>query len=1227
MNLTNYKDRTIRKILKEAHLKCLNCKEKEIRLSYKNGQASLTKKGILKRERLEEVEIIAPLTIKTYLNEAWNANRKLFKYMFEKVIPEFFFIRSIAVTPNKFRPLSKGGNGDGLFEDSISKILRDILKSSDKLMELSKTTEDDKMKKIMEEINIIQQKVASLHGTDKTIREDNKKFIAGIKHMLEKKTGLIRNHVMGKRVNFSGRSVISPDPYLLGSQVGIPEVFAKKLTYTEYVTSSNIDRLKKYVINGPFQYPGATHIQNEKGELISLEVLKRGQRMELASKLRSKEPSDSKSYLTGNNKAVLRHLIKDDILLLNRQPTLHKTGMMAVKASILYGERTIRFNYANCSSFNADFDGDEMNIHLPQNELARAEGKYIAASSKQYFSATSGAPLRGLIQDFVISGVLGCMKDRFYTKEVFCQILYCSVPSVKGCIDIPIPSIIRPTELWTGKQMFTSVISAVIGEKVEFTMEQKCKLDDKVWPSHSKEEGVLTILDGEVICGVIDKANVGATCFGLFHIVHEIYGADKTDFLMGAISRLGLEILARTGFSTGLHDISLTKDGNTKRMEMAEGVIKETIRKVREHVKTYGHKTSDAKGFSNQCRREIISNPSFVHEIEGCAKQCTGKGTTDIIEEVLTNGLIKPFPQNSMAMMIYAGAKGSKVNFSQMAGTLGQQELEGRRVPRMVSGKTLPVFKSFEENPRADGYIPDCFLNGVRPESYYFHTMAGREGLVDTSVKTSKAGYLQRSIGKGMEGVCICYDNTVRAPDGSIIQFRYGGDSLDPSSIQQLYNFNFFLANLDMEFQKKENEINQTNNEYDLFMKGNLGDNLKPSSMFLKKLDKYIKNNITDPEIKKKFHRLLFTEYFRRRIQPGEGVGIICSQAIGEPATQLTLNTFHLAGAGGNVTLGLPRLQEMLMTAGENIKTKLTTASIHPEAENKIKTAKYIEAIKLEDIITELVVEERFEMLETKNTWDRCYKVSITIFSSETLKNLLNLKIENVLTKTKSIFLPKMIVLVPGCLIGNAKDIVLNYKEKSIDFKLRTDITLGSFDVKDVVEKMAAKTVIRKGSSKVSVVDIPNGERVGNYKRRIALEGDCIAMLQNSPELFDFRTIYSNEMHSISRTYGIEATNAVIIKEIKFVFNSYGIKVDERHLKLLADFMTFEGVIKGFSRHGIKGSESPFQKIGFENAMASINSAALTGSKDTLEGPSGCITIGENIKFGTGMFDIIQELY
>lgn len=309
-------------------------------------------------------------------------------------------------------------------------------------------------------------------------------------------------------------------------------------------------------------------------------------------------------------------------------------------------------------------------------------------------------------------------------------------------------------------------------------MTSKSKVPVTAWGPNSTE-GMVIFFQGELITGVIDKAQFGT--YGMVHSIHELFGAQVTGKLLGILSRLFTKFLQHNAFSCGMEDLHLTSNGNATR----DSILKNADQRGLQAALAFTNlgdsdpKRADTKHSLDVRLEEVLRDDNKLALLDRAMMAEAGQLTTGVINKCLPSGLWKPFPANQMSTMTISGAKGSNVNLSQISCLLGQQALEGRRVPNMVSGKTLPSFKAFETAPRAGGFVAQRFLTGIKPQEYYFHCMAGREGLIDTAVKTSRSGYLQRCLIKHLEGISVQYDYTVRNSDGSVIQFQYGEDSLD----------------------------------------------------------------------------------------------------------------------------------------------------------------------------------------------------------------------------------------------------------------------------------------------------------------------------------------------------------------------------------------------------------------------------------------------------------------
>jgi DNA-directed RNA polymerase beta' subunit len=722
------------------------------------------------------------------------------------VSADMFFMEAVIVPPNRYRMEDK--TGDSIAESPKNTLYKGILNACDSMRQISNEMKGQENEAGYRRRNFddLQTTWVNLQGAVNALIDRDANPVQGkaavtnadgIKQHLEKKEGLFRKNMMGKRVNFAARSVISPDPNIETNEIGVPPVFAKKLTFPEPVTNHNFYDMKEAVLNGPDKWPGAVAIENEFGQVVTLKKKNYEERLALANQLLA----PSSTFSNGSkNKKVHRHLNNGDVVIMNRQPTLHKPSMMAHRARVLPGEKTIRMHYANCNTYNADFDGDEMNMHFPQNELARAEAMTVADTDHQYLSATAGNPLRGLIQDHISMGVWLTNKDTFFTREEYHQLMYaCLRPedghTTSGRLETVEPVIYKPKPLWTGKQVITSVLKNIKpAEYQDLTLESKSSTNGKLWGKHSEEDKVI-IKDGQLLCGIIDKKQIGPAGGGLINGIYEAYGETIAGRALSIIGRLLTKLLHMRAFSCGVEDLILTEAGDKARLEQLKAAEMVGFEVAAKYVSLDSGKIDPTSAELQTRLERVLRDDGKQHGLDLLSNSATASVSSAVTQACLPEQLIKLFPKNQMQAMTGSGAKGSLVNANQISCNLGQQVLEGRRVPVMVSGKTLPCFKPYETSVRAGGYIVNRFLTGIRPQEYYFHMMAGREGLIDTAVKTSRSGYLQRCIVKGMEGLRVEYDTSVRDSDGSMVQFLYGEDGLDVTKQKYLNDFKFQAQN------------------------------------------------------------------------------------------------------------------------------------------------------------------------------------------------------------------------------------------------------------------------------------------------------------------------------------------------------------------------------------------------------------------------------------------------
>ncbi|PBK69851.1 beta and beta-prime subunits of DNA dependent RNA-polymerase [Armillaria solidipes] len=1335
---------------------------------------------------------------------------------------DMFFLEVIPVAPTRFRP--PASMGDVLFEHPQNELLAKVLNTSYRLRDLNLSLRnvsqkgpdynEAERKKLMGSLldALLQMQVNVNSFMDSTknpapVRQ-GKLPPAGVKQGLEKKEGLFRKHMMGKRVNYAARSVISPDVNIEPNEIGIPPVFATKLTFPEPVTAMNVVEMRQRVIAGPREHPGATIVEYEDGHQVSLDKLSIEQRTAIANQLMTPQTeehvgSGRRGLYTRTpaiNKKVHRHLRDGDMLILNRQPTLHKPSMMAHKARILQGEKTIRMHYANCNSYNADFDGDEMNIHFPQNQVARAEAQMIANTDNQYLVPTSGNPLRGLIQDHVVAGVWMTTQDAFFEREEYFQLLCGALRAdeVVGdrLVTLP-PTIWKPRPLWTGKQIISTVLKNITPrDRLGLNLTAGTKVPGKLWGPSSKED-IVIFKDGELLCGVLDKAAFGASEYGLVHSVYELYGADVAGQLLGILSRLFTKFLQHRAFTCRMDDLTLTPVGDTTRRDILDrGKNLGTEGSIENFPSLVNTPKEDVPQALKQLLEEVLRDDSKMAGLDMTVKSKLGKLTSSISEACMPNHLLRKFPHNHMQAMTRSGAKGSEVNARQISCGLGQQELEGRRVPVMVSGKTLPSFRPFETRAISGGYVASRFLTGIKPQEFYFHCMAGREGLIDTAVKTSRSGYLQRCLIKHLEGIRVHYDHTVRGSDSSVYQFHYGGDSLDVTKQKHLQQFDFLAANetsfvsllepaqlKDVVDQKaalghmkkalKALKEDPKQNMYDPALSiyspsRHMG---SVSEGFAKARDDYVKKNPhhlinkkgeetwfkrrTDLISSSHFKMLTNVKYMRSLVEPGEAVGLLASQGVGEPSTQMTLNTFHFAGHGAaNVTLGIPRLREIVMTASQKPKTPSMTMKVRPGIpQEDIDTfCKRASKLTLSQVVEKVTVTEQLKAQGAARRLEYLFDIAFfpeaeyiaehEVDPSEILacfatKFPLTLKREivNEMKRLDSDVKTQMAELGRGKKTreegaadgdggdddpgeskkkrgddegsevgdGDADDAKRarqrkqqatydeddeepEEEEKDMEAELEAefasdsesdsediakarskglqenakrvaDLFMGhlhqctSFDFSEsrctftlefssempkllfigIVERTCRSTIIRQIPGITDCFQVKSDGKSGDSRVTLTTNGSnfrgmwefCVPDVEGVLE--DSET-YSNDIYAILKTYGVEMARAAILREMSGVFGVYSIKVDQRHLELIADYMTFEGGYKPFNRKGISTNPSPLLKASYETTAAFLSDATLYGDFDDLSTPSGNIVLGRPNLTGTGVFDVVMPI-
>ncbi|XP_032666413.1 DNA-directed RNA polymerase III subunit RPC1 [Odontomachus brunneus] len=1023
-----------------------------------------------------------------------------------------------------------------------------------------------------------------------------KKSGRGLVQRLKGKQGRFRGNLSGKRVDFSGRTVISPDPNLKIEQVGVPLYVAKLLTYPEKVNPANIELMRQLIRNGANVHPGANFVLHQKTQ----------RRMYLPYSDRNRILRDLEC-----GDIVERHLRDNDIVLFNRQPSLHKLSILAHKVKVL-NHRTFRFNECVCNPFNADFDGDEMNLHLPQTEEARAEALVLMGNKSNLVTPRNGELLIAATQDFITSSYLLTRKDTFLTEAqaiLLANSLIAGSDDVKS-VTLPPPAILKPVKVWTGKQIFSLVIRPNKECPIKANLRTKGKAYTTGYEMCVNDSFVL-IRNSELLAGSMDKATLGSgTKQNIFYILLCDWGENVATLAMWRLAKLSTCYLTNGGFSIGITDVT----PGQRLLQAMEELLNVGYTKCTEYIRQ-------------------MDEGRLV-----CQPGCTEEETMEVkvlkeLSEIRDHGgkvCLKELPPgNSPLIMAVCGSKGSFINISQMIACVGQQAVSGKRVPNGFGTRSLPHYNRGLKTPGAKGFVGNSFYSGMVGPEFFFHTTGGREGLVDTAVKTAETGYMQRRLVKSLEDLCLHYDMTVRNSMGDIVQLEYGGDGLDPTYMEdkdQPMDYQRVLDHVKAKSLHKEekplNSIVVTDITCKWFSESeqfeNVEEKLKKDLMvFLEseadKIQKYRENiQLPTPVIQqlarltisqlKEFIRTCNEKYIRARVEPGTAVGALAAQSIGEPGTQMTLKTFHFAGvASMNITQGVPRIKEII-NASAKISTPVITAPLMDDTSSEI-------AMRVKGRIEKTILRDVIEYID-----EVCLQDDHFLLIKLNLDLIKSLKLEvDVNSIHYSICSSKLHLTAKHVSVRSDSLITVQPNKQKSNYGL-TQL------------KESLPNVIIKGLPSVVRVVIDNYMDIGGKtKYKLLIEGDNLKEVMATTGILGNKT-KSNNTIEVFKALGIEAARATIMTEIESVMENHAISIDRRHLMLVADLMTSRGEVLGITRQGLaKMKESVLNLASFEKTADHLFDAAYYGQTDTICGVSESIIMGIPIPLGTGLFTLLHK--
>jgi len=665
---------------------------------------------------------LSPVEVRARLEKVTDEDCRVFGINPLFARPEWMVLTVLPIPPVTMRPSITLETGERS-EDDLTHKLGDVVRINQRLFENINAGAPEI---IIEDLwDLLQYHVTTFFNNSveqlPPARHRNGQPLKTLTERIKSKEGRIRHNLAGKRTNFCARTVISPDPRIAINEVGVPQSIVMKLTIPEVIQPWNMEYLRKFVQRGPHVYPGSNYVIRPDGR----------------KKRITDETKEAILEELQPGYVVERHLLDGDIAVFNRQPSLHRMSMMSHRVRVLPG-RTLRLNPAVCAPYNADFDGDEMNLHIPQTEEARAEAEILMDVQTQIISPRYGLSIIGCIQE-AISGNYVLTKTIKEMPRKNAIDLLCRV----GVTEF---SRLPKKEMVSGNDVF----SVLLPTDLDFVGE-------------TKQGDRIAIRSGKITEGYMDEVTLGGEGSGfLLRTIHSRYGSAVTIKILHQMFQLGCEVLMNTGFSSVISDTDLPKAAKAQ----VEETLNDAEGEVNALVASFHEGTLDA--FPGRSLQETVE----LKILEALNRVRNKAGT------IVKNNLN---PATDTNLMVRSGARGNNLQLAQMAALVGQQALRGQRIHKGFRGRTLSYFKDGNLSSEAHGFIRSSFKKGLTPTEFFFGAITGRDSLMDTALRTPKSGYLYRRLANAMQDLRVEYDGTVRDATGKIVQFEYGEDGLDVS--------------------------------------------------------------------------------------------------------------------------------------------------------------------------------------------------------------------------------------------------------------------------------------------------------------------------------------------------------------------------------------------------------------------------------------------------------------
>jgi len=988
------------------------------------------------------------------------------------------------------------------------------------------------------------------------------------------------------------------------------------------------------------------------------------------------------------------------------------------------------------NSDDLSFDGDEMNLHMPQDPESEAELKNLAAVPYQIVSPANNSSIIGIYQDSMLGSYQFTRPNlRFSPREAMNILMMFNGVNEKKLLD--------EAQKEGGITNF-DILSQIFPP---LSMKYKTKAFKEDKDDAKTSNAVIEIKNGTYVRGQMDKSVMGAGTKGLLQRVCNDFGNMASAKFIDDLQNIVTEYMKSSAFSVGISDLISDKKTND------------------DIIQVITKKKTDVKNLIDQVQIGIFENNTgktneeeFETQVNSILNQATSESGKI--------GLKNLSKDNRFVTMVQAGSKGSDLNISFMISCLGQQNVDGKRIPYGFENRTLPHFTKYDDSPSARGFVESSYINGLSPQELFFHAMGGRVGLIDTAVKTSTTGYIQRRLIKGLEDLMVSYDMTVRTNKSKIVQFCYGDDNIDTvkvenqsiqlvsMSVQDIYSHylipeesgkiktlnNIFLKNtmvrhkkqvdeymkktqsyIDMMIKKRESIIkNVFKNKSDsvvncpvafhyiisniqgqcnitisslvditpmeaLEMIENCYSNLEkiyyapPTELF--KTLYYFYLSPKDLLIIKRFNKSALTllldtitiDYKRAIVAPGEMVGMIAGQSIGEVSTQMTLNTFHFAGVASksNVTRGVPRIEEILSLSSD-IKNPSLSIYLKPEDEtqkDKAQTTMYmLEHTRLEEIVKSIEVCFDPDELNSLITIDKdaisqymefekmvaeCAEMTLSNDENEKSKWIIRMEMDPEVMLEKNITMDDVNFTLKNCYDDQVSCVYSDFNSDKLIFRIRmNEVLSGSgkgqkktkvnpldqsdqiYILKNFQDQMLNNVVLRgtKGINKVILRKVVDNmvEHNGIYKKQDIWVLDTIGtnlLDVLGLDFIDNKRTLSNDIVEIYNVLGIEAARQAIYNELVEVVEFDGTYINYHNYSVLVDRMTATSKLISIFRHGINNDNiGPIAKASFEETPEMFLKAARHAELDTFRGVSANVMCGQEGFFGTSCFQVVLDV-